>query len=97
MVSNARYAGIANIGAYPALSKRSTRIMYHLLTAFPQGFWILGAVFFCTTGGSLSDLGHCGRPNIQVRQGICQNGTILNYMGQGAWLLSGRHEDAWQY
>ena len=34
-----------------------------LLTVYPKGFWILGAVFLCTTGAEAlySDLGHCGR------------------------------------
>ena len=39
-----------------------------LLVNYPQGFWLLGAVFLCTTGAEAlySDLGHCGRQNIQV-------------------------------
>src|SRR6478736_289910 len=36
---------------------------WNLLTKFPQGFWLLGAVFLCTTGAEAmySDLGHCGK------------------------------------
>jgi len=39
-----------------------------LLVNYPQGFWILGAVFLCTTGAEAlySDLGHCGRGNIRI-------------------------------
>ena len=39
-----------------------------LLTTYPKGFWILGAVFLCTTGAEAlySDLGHCGRQNNSV-------------------------------
>lgn len=61
-----------------------------LLTLFPNGFWILGAVFLCTTGAEAlySDLGHCGRRNIRVAWIYVKICLILNYLGQGAWLLS---------
>ncbi|MEO5564831.1 MAG: KUP/HAK/KT family potassium transporter, partial [Chitinophagaceae bacterium] len=38
------------------------------LKNYPGGFWLLGAVFLCTTGAEAlySDLGHCGRANIRV-------------------------------
>ena len=41
---------------------------YKMLTEYPDGFWLLGGVFLCTTGAEAlySDLGHCGRKNIQV-------------------------------
>lgn len=60
-----------------------------LLTTYPKGFWILGAVFLCTTGAEAlySDLGHCGRANIRVSWGFVKTCLILNYLGQGAWLL----------
>ncbi len=55
-----------------------------------QGFWLLGAVFLCTTGAEAlySDLGHCGRENIRVSWIFVKLMLILNYMGQGAMLLS---------
>ncbi len=61
-----------------------------LLFGTEDGFWILGAVFLCTTGAEAlySDLGHCGRKNIQVSWMFVKTALILNYMGQGAWLLS---------
>ncbi len=61
-----------------------------LLTTYHNGFWILGAVFLCTTGAEAlySDLGHCGRKNIQVSWIFVKAALIINYMGQGAWLLS---------
>jgi KUP system potassium uptake protein len=61
-----------------------------LLTQYPKGFWILGAVFLCTTGAEAlySDLGHCGRANIRVSWIFVKSCLILNYLGQGAWLLS---------
>ncbi len=38
------------------------------LSEYPGAFILLGAVFLCTTGAEAlySDLGHCGRTNIQV-------------------------------
>ena len=61
-----------------------------LLTTYPKGFWILGAVFLCTTGAEAlySDLGHCGRSNIRISWIYVKTCLILNYLGQGAWLLS---------
>ncbi len=61
-----------------------------LLTNYPKGFWILGAVFLCTTGAEAlySDLGHCGRGNIRVSWIFVKTCLIINYVGQGAWLLA---------
>ena len=60
-----------------------------LLITYPQGFWILGAVFLCTTGAEAlySDLGHCGRANIRYSWVVVKSCLILNYLGQDAWLL----------
>jgi len=54
------------------------------------GFWTLGAVFLCTTGAEAlySDLGHCGRENIRVSWIFVKIALILQYFGQGAWLLA---------
>jgi KUP system potassium uptake protein len=62
---------------------------YQLLTAYPEGFWLLGAVFLCTTGAEAlySDLGHCGRNNIRVSWIFVKVALLVNYFGQGAWLL----------
>lgn len=67
---------------------------YNLLINRPEGFWILGAVFLCTTGAEAlySDLGHCGRENIRITWIFVKVSLLLNYFGQGAWLLS--HEGA---
>lgn len=61
-----------------------------LLTIYPKGFWILGAVFLCTTGAEAlySDLGHAGRWNIRYSWIFVKTCLILNYLGQGAWLLA---------
>ena len=61
-----------------------------LLTRYPGGFWLLGAVFLCTTGAEAlySDLGHCGRSNIRMSWIFVKSALIINYLGQGAWLLA---------
>jgi len=61
-----------------------------LLLTYPEGFWILGAVFLCTTGAEAlySDLGHCGKGNIRVSWMFVKTCLILNYLGQGAWLVA---------
>ncbi len=62
---------------------------YNLLVNHPGGFWLLGAVFLCTTGAEAlySDLGHCGRENIQTSWIFVKICLLLNYFGQGAWLI----------
>jgi KUP system potassium uptake protein len=61
-----------------------------LLTLYPGGFWLLGGVFLCTTGAEAlySDLGHCGRQNIRVSWIFVKTCLLLNYFGQGGWLLA---------
>lgn len=60
------------------------------LIHYPHGFWLLGAVFLCTTGAEAlySDLGHCGRQNIRISWMYVKTCLLLNYLGQGAYLLS---------
>lgn len=62
---------------------------FKFLTQYPHGFILLGAVFLCTTGADAlySDLGHCGRKNIRVTWGFVKVSLLLNYFGQGAWIL----------
>jgi len=66
---------------------------WELLTthqAGSAGFWTLGAVFLCTTGAEAlySDLGHCGRGNIRISWIFVKITLLLQYFGQGAWLLA---------
>lgn len=62
----------------------------HLLWKYPGSILLLGAVFLCTTGAEAlyTDLGHCGLKNIRVSWMYVKATLILNYLGQGAWLLS---------
>ncbi len=59
------------------------------LTQYPGGFILLGAIFLCTTGAEAlySDLGHCGRANIRISWIFVKTTLLLNYFGQGAWLM----------
>ena len=61
----------------------------HFLFNYPEGFWLLGAVFLCTTGAEAlySDLGHCGRGNIRISWIFVKTCLLINYFGQGASLL----------
>lgn len=62
---------------------------YNLITHSPSAIVIMGAVFLCTTGAEAlySDLGHCGKKNIRASWAFVKTMLVLNYLGQGAWLL----------
>ena len=83
--------GVLGILQYPGILKAVNPVYaYDLLVNYPGGFWLLGAVFLCTTGAEAlySDLGHCGKGNIRVSWVFVKSTLVLNYFGQGAWLLS---------
>jgi KUP system potassium uptake protein len=63
---------------------------YRLLESHPNGYLVLGAVFLCTTGAEAlySDLGHCGKQNIRISWIFVKTMLVLNYFGQGAWLIA---------
>ncbi len=85
--------GLTNIGQYISVFK-AINPMYaaSFLAKYPGGFWLLGAVFLCTTGAEAlySDLGHCGRPNIRMSWIYVKTCLLINYFGQGAFLLANR-------
>ena len=62
---------------------------YDLLVHYPKGFWLLGAVFLCTTGAEAlySDLGHCGIQNIRITWVFVKTSLVACYLGQAAWLM----------
>ena len=85
------FLGILQVLHYPhILAAFSPYYAYDLLIHYPNGFWLLGAVFLCTTGAEAlySDLGHCGKKNIQVSWIFVKIALIANYFGQAAWLLN---------
>ena len=63
---------------------------FNLLAKYPGGFWILGAVFLSTTGAEAlySDLGHVGKENVRFSWSLVLLCLLLNYYGQGAWLMN---------
>ena len=67
----------------------SPHYAFEFLLHYPKALWLLGAVFLCTTGAEAlySDLGHCGRGNIRVSWTFVKSCLLLNYLGQGAYLL----------
>jgi KUP system potassium uptake protein len=89
------FSMLAVLGTYNAFlhpeifNALNPKYAYDLLANYPKGFWLLGAVFLCTTGAEAlySDLGHCGRANIRVTWIFVKTALVLNYMGQGAWLM----------
>jgi KUP system potassium uptake protein len=63
---------------------------YQFLAHYPGGFVLLGAIFLATTGAEAlyADLGHCGRANLRVTWIFVKIALLLNYFGQGAWLIN---------
>jgi KUP system potassium uptake protein len=83
--------GIVQIAQAPGiLAALNPYYAWWLLSEYPGGFWLLGSVFLCTTGAEAlySDMGHCGRSNIRVSWVFVKTCLILNYFGQGTWLVS---------
>ena len=83
--------GLLQITQVPEILKAvNPYYAYLLLTEHPEGFYVLGFVFLCTTGAEAlySDLGHCGIKNIRLSWMFVKTTLALNYLGQGAFLLS---------
>jgi KUP system potassium uptake protein len=82
--------GSIQLMSYPEiLNSLNPVYAYNFLTKHPHGFILLGAVFLCTTGAEAlySDLGHCGIKNIRVSWIFVKTSLLLNYLGQGAYLM----------
>ena len=82
--------GLSQIIKYPDVLKAlSPYYAYELLANYPHGFWLLGAVFLCTTGAEAlySDLGHCGRKNIRITWVFVKISLVSCYLGQSAWIM----------
>jgi KUP system potassium uptake protein len=91
------FLGLEQIMHYPSvLQALNPMYAIKLITVYRgelsgmHGFWLLGAVFLCTTGGEAmySDLGHCGKQNIRVGWVMVFGCLLLNYFGQAAFLIS---------
>jgi KUP system potassium uptake protein len=84
------YLGFINIAKNPdVLAAFNPYYAYNLIVNVDGGFWVLGAVFLCTTGAEAlySDLGHCGKGNIRISWGFMSTLLVINYLGQSALCL----------
>ncbi len=85
--------GVIHLSDDPAIMKAfNPYYAIQLITENPDALWLLGAIFLCTTGAEAlySDLGHCGRGNIRITWIFVKTALLLNYLGQGAFLLANR-------
>jgi KUP system potassium uptake protein len=85
--------GSSHLVHHPEIIKAISPVYaIRFLTQYPGGFILLGAVFLCTTGAEAlySDLGHCGRQNIRVSWIFVKAMLLLNYFGQGSFLLANK-------
>lgn len=83
-------AGLISILGNPTILEALNPVYaFHLLAKYPSGFWLLGAVFLCTTGAEAlySDLGHCGIRNIRISWILVKTCLVVNYLGQAAWII----------
>ncbi|HBC78337.1 MAG TPA: potassium transporter Kup [Bacteroidales bacterium] len=82
--------GISQVILHPFILRVVNPVYaFRFLSEYPGGFILLGAVFLCTTGAEAlyADLGHCGRLNIRISWIYVKLCLLLNYFGQGAWLI----------
>ncbi len=82
--------GVLQITQHPEVLKAfNPYYAYNLLSIHPEGFYVLGFVFLCTTGAEAlySDMGHCGRKNIRISWIFVKITLVLNYFGQAAYLI----------
>jgi KUP system potassium uptake protein len=82
--------GLIQITKHPEVFKAfNPYYAYNLLSVHPDGFFVLGFVFLCTTGAEAlySDMGHCGRKNIRISWIFVKTTLVLNYFGQAAYLI----------
>lgn len=85
------FFGLVNIMDHPEILKAINPFYgIKLLIGSPEGFIILGAVFLCTTGAEAlySDMGHCDRKSIRRGWSFVKTCLLLNYFGQGSWLIN---------
>lgn len=83
--------GISQISKHQEVIKAlNPYYAYDLLANYPHGFWLLGAVFLCTTGAEAlySDLGHCGIKNIRITWVFVKISLVTCYLGQAAWIMN---------
>ena len=91
--------GGAHILSFPVVLKAFNPIYAVQVLLSPAnklGFMILGSVFLATTGAEAlySDMGHVGKESIYFSWPFVKLCLILNYLGQGAWIIQSRGDAA---
>ncbi len=91
--------GLMNIFRLPVVLKAFNPLYAVRVLLSPgnkAGFMILGSVFLATTGAEAlySDMGHVGKENIYFSWPLVKICLMLNYLGQGAWILLNRGNTA---
>ena len=84
------FLGFSQIIMHPEVLKALNPLYaYRFITGYPEGFVLLGSVFLCITGVEVlyASLGRCGRKNIQLSWTLVKIALVLNYFGQGAWII----------
>lgn len=81
-------------GNWQILKALDPSYAFHLIKDYPEGFWMLGGIFLCTTGAEAlySDMGHVGRNNIRWSWMYIKICLVLSYAGQTAWLVAHQGE-----
>ena len=91
--------GLMNVFQYSAVL-RAFNPMYAVQVLFSpynkKRLFILGSIFLAATGAEAlySDMGHVGAENIYISWPFVKLCLILNYLGQGAWILTSRADAA---
>ncbi|MCK8627861.1 KUP/HAK/KT family potassium transporter [Fructobacillus cardui] len=86
------FFGLLQVIQYPEILKGLSPV-YAVQTLFSPdnrlGIFILGNIFLATTGAEAlySDMGHVGKRNIYLSWPFVYVTLVLNYMGQGAWVI----------
>lgn len=87
--------GLINVLSYPGILAAINPVhAFNFLTTagLKNVLWVLGAVMLTITGGEAmyADMGHFGRGPIRLSWfSVVYPALLLNYLGQGAFLLSG--------
>lgn len=87
------FFGLINIFSDLSILKALSPVYAIQVLVSPEnktGIFILGSVFLATTGAEAlySDMGHVGKHNIYISWPFVYTMLILNYMGQGAWIMT---------
>ncbi len=90
-------AGVFNLLGYPQMLLAISPTYAIKVLFSPEnriGIFILGSIFLATTGAEAlySDMGHVGKDNIYGTWPIIYGSLILNYLGQGAWMVLHAHD-----